>query len=255
MTLHHKSYGSGFPLIILHGLFGSLDNWATIGRLWGEHFHVFTYDARNHGRSPHSTSINFEIMADDLRDFMSQHHLASAHLLGHSMGGKTVMQCALTYPELARSVIVVDVAPKSYAGKHDLVLDALSALEPGQYKTRKEADQALSTRMTDVATRQFLLKNIARKEGGGFVWKMNLPVLREHYAEIAGNITVDGSYAGPALFVRAGRSRYVAEEDKPAIKRLFPKATIATLKKAGHWVHADAPDDFTSLVFRFLQGT
>lgn len=253
MKFHEKSYGrSGPPLIILHGLFGSLDNWATLAKEFALSFRVFTFDARNHGRSPHSSVINYEVMAEDLRSFMASHHLDSAHLLGHSMGGKTVMQFALTYPEHAARIMVVDVAPRSYPGKHDTILDALCALQLERYRERKEADEALEPSIPSAATRQFLLKNLARNDDGSFRWKMNLSALKRHYPEIAGNITATGKFLKPAMFIKGGLSRYIVEDDRAAIRGMFPKAIITTIKKAGHWVHSDAPEEMKELVFRFF---
>jgi len=253
LKFHEKSYGrSGPPLIILHGLFGSLDNWATLAKEFAKSFRIFTFDARNHGRSPHSSVINYEVMADDLLGFMKSHHLDSPHLLGHSMGGKTVMQFALTYPERSDRIMVVDVAPRSYPGKHDTILDALCNLQLDKYRERKEADEALQPSIPSPATRQFLLKNLARNDDGSFRWKMNLPSLKRHYPEIAGNITVAGKFTKPAIFIKGGRSHYILEEDRPAIKHLFPKAIIATINHAGHWVHADAPEEMNQFVLKFF---
>lgn len=252
MSLHYRSYGAGPPLIILHGLFGSLDNWVTIARRWGEHFHVWLFDARNHGRSFHDDRMDYPVMAEDLGRFMTEHGMASARLLGHSMGGKTVMQFAVTYPGRVERLLVVDIAPRSYPRRHDRILESLLALDPRALRTRAEAEKALAQGIPDAATRGFLLKNLARNEGGGFRWKINLGVIDRRYDDLLSALPDGACCDSPALFVRGGRSTYIGELDRPAIRAHFPRATLVTIKNAGHWVHADAPEDLYQTVLRFL---
>jgi len=250
--LHSRSYGKGHPLIILHGLLGSLDNWVTLARRLADHFHVYTFDARNHGRSSHSSVMSYDAMVEDVRTFMSDHSLASAYLLGHSMGGKTAMQCAVMYPELVDKLIVVDIAPKAYGRRHDHIFEALSSLDLRMYSHRKEVEKALAVNIRESATLQFLLKNLVRDEADKFTWKVNLPVLKNRYSEIGAGIPASARFEKPALFVRGGESNYILDEDKSLIKQVFPRSTLLTIKNAGHWVHADAPDDLLRIVQKFL---
>jgi len=253
MNLHYKTYGTGTPLIILHGLFGSLDNWATLSKAFGKHCKVFALDQRNHGRSPHSNTFNYEVMASDLDAFMQQHGIHSACVLGHSMGGKTAMQFALTYQEKTDKLIVVDVAPKTYDRRHDEILDALSSLDLSLYSARRKVDEALATMIPDVAVRQFLLKNLRRSESGAFTWKINLGIIKKHYSEIADRPPAAGRvFMQPTLFIKGERSSYIGEHDHRIIMGLFPRATIVTVEGAGHWVHADAPQQLTRIVLDFL---
>jgi esterase len=251
--LHFRSFGkSGHPLIILHGLLGSLDNWATLAKIFGERFHVFALDARNHGRSGHSTIMNYEAMVGDVLAFMTDHSITSAHLLGHSMGGKTAMHFAVTHPEMIARLIVVDIAPRVYGRKHDYIFDALCSLDLRLYSTRKEVEEALRPTIHEPSTLQFLLKNLARDEEGRFKWKANLSVLKKHYEEIAGGFHTTARFEKPTLFVRGGKSNYVLDDDKGLIKHIFPRSNILTIKNAGHWVHADAPVDLATIALRFL---
>jgi pimeloyl-ACP methyl ester carboxylesterase len=253
MNVHYRSYGAGPPLIILHGLFGSLDNWATLARRWGEHFHVWTFDARNHGRSFHDDVMDYPSMAGDLLEFMTRHGIAAAHLLGHSMGGKTAMHVALAHPSRVDRLIVVDMAPRSYERKHDRILHALLATDPGRFTGRRQADEELAGLVPDAPTRQFLLKNLARDEQGRFRWKMHLDAINRSYDALRAGIGPEGRFDGPALFIRGGRSPYVTDDDRELILRLFPRAVVATVPHAGHWVHADAPLDLTRVVMPFLR--
>jgi pimeloyl-ACP methyl ester carboxylesterase len=252
MEFHHRSYGAGPPLIVLHGLLGSLDNWSTLARRWGKYFHVLTFDARNHGRSFHHGVMDYPSMAEDLLQFMTQHGIESAHLLGHSMGGKTAMHFALTHPSRVERLVVVDIAPRTYERKHDRILDALVSFDPGRFTARGEADEALAHTIPEDAIRQFLLKNLIRREDGGFRWKMNLEAITRSYDALREGVGAGGRFDGPTLFVRGDRSPYVEESDLPRILELFPRAVITTVAHAGHWVHADAPDDLFRVVLPFL---
>jgi len=252
MHFHSRIYGTGHPLIILHGLFGSLDNWATLGRRLGERFQVFTFDARNHGSSSHRDEMTFEAMANDVSEFMAKQGIESTFLLGHSMGGKTAMLFAATFPTMVDRLVVVDIAPKEYGRVHDAVMDALTEIDLTKYQDRKHVDQALSLRIHDHATRQFLAKNLARDESGRFRWKINLRVIQEHYAEIMKGLPSALRFVKPTLFIKGGSSNYIVDEDAIAIRQMFPRSTLLTIKKAGHWVHVDAPEAMYKAVVRFL---
>lgn len=253
MKLNFKTFGQGPPLIILHGLFGMLDNWQTAAKQLSDTYMVFILDQRNHGRSPHVDGIDYPSMANDLREFMEENWIHEAHLLGHSMGGKTVMQFALEYPEMADKLIVVDIAPKAYAGGHQLIFEALQSLELDKVQSRTEADQKLGQLVTDLGIRQFLLKNLSRdKDSGGFRWKMNLPVIARDYPKIIAGLDTDGQFEGDTLFIRGGKSDYISPIDEEEIQQLFPSSEVQTIDGAGHWVHAERPKALLESVRTFL---
>ncbi|HZQ46383.1 MAG TPA: alpha/beta fold hydrolase, partial [Verrucomicrobiae bacterium] len=235
MRLNFQSYGAGFPVIILHGLFGSLDNWQTISRRLGDHFHVFALDQRNHGRSPHSDVFNYEVMAGDLREFMQAHGLSHAHLLGHSLGGKTAMEFALRHPELVGKLIVVDMAPKAYPPWHVPIFKALLSLDLSAFHHRQEIVDALAPSIPALATRQFLLKNLTHDESGALRWKLNLPAICKNHDQLEQGLEIGRQFTGPVLFIKGGRSEYIEDEDQPSITRLFPRAEIITIPESGHW--------------------
>ena len=253
IELNYKSFGQGPPLIIVHGLFGTLDNWQTLAKSFAEKYSVFILDLRNHGRSPHKDGLfDYQVLAEDLKDFMEQHWIYKSHLLGHSMGGKTVMQFALTYPEMVDKMIVVDIAPKSYKGGHEAILHALSSLDLTTLVDRKSAEDHLMDLLNDVGTVQFLLKNLSRKKEGGFEWKMNLNNLIQNYDNILDNISIESQNEQPALFIRGSNSDYVLDSDFQHIQELFPNSKIITIDDAGHWVHADKPKELFEIVDEFL---
>jgi esterase len=254
MRLHFREYGRGVPLIILHGLFGSLENWQTISRRLAPHFHVLAVDQRNHGHSPHSGEMNYRLMVEDLCEFMHERSLASAHLLGHSMGGKTAMQFALFHPQKVEKLIVADVSPRAYPPAHEMIFDALLGLDVKSFPTRRQIEDALAPAIPEPAVRGFLLKNLARDPQGVFHWKIPLPDIFRNYVSLSAAVEANLPFEKPALFVRGAESAYVREQDAPAIQRLFPCAEIRTLPGAGHWVHADAPDDFVRAALFFLTG-
>jgi pimeloyl-ACP methyl ester carboxylesterase len=254
MHLHYKVYGSeSLPaLIILHGLLGSSDSWHSFGQRLSERFHIFALDARNHGRSPHSDHFNYPVMAEDVVEFMAQHRIFSASLIGHSMGGKTAGFVALLYPELVDKLIVVDIAPKSYKAHHDQVFDALTSLDLNSFQYRKDIDEALTLKIPEASVRQFLMKNLSRDESGGFQWKMNLEVIEKNYNRINEELPRDRQFSKPTLFIRGAHSNYIQVDDVPLIGQLFPNAELVTIENAGHWVQADAPEELTAHVLEFL---
>ncbi len=252
MKLNFKVFGEGEPLIILHGLFGSLDNWQGIAKELSDRFRVYIVDQRNHGRSPHSEVMNYEVMANDLLELMDDQNLQTAHVMGHSMGGKTAMKFALTYPERCNKLIVVDIAPKAYPPGHEEIFRALFALDPSKISSRAEADRQLSRYIDNVNIRLFLLKNLQRTPDGHFAWKMNLPVLYKNYKHITEAIEASQPFDHPTLFIRSETSSYILDSDIAEIRRLFPKARIVTIKNTGHWIHAEAPEAFLQTVRAFL---
>lgn len=254
MELNYKSFGEGYPIIILHGLFGTLDNWQTIAKKLAEEYTVYIIDQRNHGRSPHDDTFDYEVMADDLQAFMESHWIYEAHVIGHSMGGKTAMQFALNYPDLVNQLVVVDIAPKGYEGGHQTIFEALLSLDLARITSRKEADALLQQKIGEYGVRQFLLKNLTRQKEGGFKWKMNLPVIYQNYERILSPIESKDTFDHSTLFIRGGTSDYVKEADMGGIQTLFPSAELATVANAGHWVHAAAPDTLLELVLNFLKG-
>lgn len=254
MDLNYKSFGQGEPVVILHGLFGNLDNWQTFAKQLAEQFLVYIVDLRNHGRSPHVEEMNYRAAAEDLREFMESQWIYEAHILGHSMGGKTAMQFAFDYPDMLNRLVVVDIAPKTYQGGHEAIFEAMLSLEPGQLENRTEAEEKLGKTITDPAIRLFLLKNLSRNKDGGYDWKMNLPVLHRDYPQILSEVK-GAPFTGPSLFIRGERSDYIQDTDWPMIQTLFPEAELSTVPDAGHWVHAEAPDVLLKEVSRFLNAS
>jgi len=251
MELNFKTFGQGPPLIILHGLFGTLDNWQTLAKRWASSFTVYIIDQRNHGRSPHLDGISYPAMASDLAAFLDKEWIHQCHILGHSMGGKTAMQFALDYPDIVDKLVVVDITPKEYPAGHDDIFSALLSLEVEKVSSRKEAAEHLDQYIQDKGVVQFLLKNLTRQPNNGYQWKMNLPVLYRDYSNILAAIEGD-PFTGPSLFVRGGKSRYVQDQDMDTIQSLFTEYYVETVADAGHWIHAERGEELFHLVQKFL---
>lgn len=254
MQLNFKTFGQGFPVIILHGLFGSLDNWQTIAKKLAEKFQVYIIDQRNHGKSPHTDEFNYELLSNDLLEFFQQNEIDKAHLIGHSMGGKAVMQFALEHSEKVEKLIVVDVAPVAYEDRHSDVFNALFAADVKTASTREEVEKLLRKKLdNDETTVQFLMKGLSRDESGKhFEWKFNLDSLYKHYPEISGAVGSSTPFTGKTLFIKGEKSPYINSENYTAINGLFPDNELAEIKGAGHWVHAEKPHEFIEEVLRFL---
>ncbi len=251
--LQSNIIGKGRPLLILHGFLGMSDNWKTLGAQYAEKgFEVHMIDQRNHGRSFWSEDFDYTLLAQDLKAYMDHQQIEKAIIIGHSMGGKTAMQFACRYPESVQSLIVADIAPKYYPPHHDYIINALLALTPDDLTSRKEADEALSRRLSDWGIRQFLLKNLYRKEKDQLAFRFNLNVLAEKMNEIGEAISTTDSFGGPALFLRGSRSEYVSMGDLPGIKNHFPLARLETIENAGHWLHAENPSQFLEKSLNFI---
>ncbi len=254
MKLYANVFGEGQPFIILHGFLGMGDNWKTLGKKISEQgFQVHLVDQRNHGRSPHSDEFSYGILADDLAMYCEEHRLQHCNILGHSMGGKTVMLFASKYPNLIDHLIIADIGPKYYPLHHQDILDGLSALDFEILKSRGEVDHELSTYVPDTGVRMFLLKNLYWKEKGVLGLRMNLEVLMKNAHEIGVELPKQYSYSGYTLFLKGERSNYILNEDETRIKKQFPNSIIKEISNAGHWLHAENPTIFLQEVLEFIK--
>ncbi|MBL7839043.1 MAG: alpha/beta fold hydrolase [Cyclobacteriaceae bacterium] len=251
MQLFFRESGQGRPMIILHGLMGSSDNWLPQAKMLSDEYHVYLVDQRNHGQSPHDVILDYTALANDLKDFIEQNKLEKPIVLGHSMGGKTAMNFAVAYPEAISALIVADIAPKYYPVHHNTIVNGLKAIPIDTITTRAEADQVLADYVPEEDVRQFLLKNLSRKPEGGFSWKINLPVIEKSLEDVGQDLQFEGTYNGPTLFIRGASSHYIKDEDRDRIKQLFPKSTLITMD-TGHWVQAEKPKEFVEVVRNFL---
>ncbi|MCX4027480.1 alpha/beta fold hydrolase [Endozoicomonas sp. SM1973] len=252
LKLHHKVLGAGEPLILVHGLFGSLENLGGIAKILAEQFMVYSLDMRNHGRSPHSDRMDHQLMAGDIAHFMDENGIKRAHLLGHSMGGKAVMQLALTNPQYVNKLIVADIAPIKYTARHSDVFAGLQAINPKAIKSRIEADKILQEHIKELPVRSFLLKNLVKNAETGFTWRMNLAALHNQYENIIDGQTFDKPHNGDVLFIKGGNSDYLLPKHREEIITMFPNAQVREIPNTGHWLHAEKPELFCRIVERFL---
>lgn len=252
MKLFFRELGDGPPIIILHGLFGSSDNWLTQAKLLGDQYKIYSVDQRNHGQSPHSEDFDYQSMVNDLKEFIDEHQIREPAIIGHSMGGKAAMNFALAHADLLFKLIVVDMAPRPYNLEHYTIVEGLNAIPIDSLSSRNEADEILSGHVSEPDVRQFLLKNLQRKSTGGFSWKINLPVISDKLANIGADLQYPGKFTKPTLFIRGGKSKYIRDEDWEKIVQIFPGAQLETMD-TGHWVQAEKPQEFAEKVLRWLQ--
>ncbi len=267
MELFYREFGDGNRnLIIIHGLYGASDNWVTIAKLLKDNFHVYLIDQRNHGQSPHSDDMNYEFMSDDLNEFMEQHDLDEAIIMGHSMGGKAAMRFALAHPQKVTKLFILDIAPKSYGSysnyaeitnDHRTIIDALLNVNLNIHASRQSVDKELQDAIPNKMVRSFLLKNLGRDEDKQLYWKFNLQVLSDHlqdimdgFSDIKGKVSFPEDK--PVFLVRGEDSPYVHEDDMQEVRTFFPSVQTANIPNAGHWLHAEQPELFLKTVLYFM---
>ncbi|ABE59287.1 alpha/beta fold hydrolase [Chromohalobacter israelensis] len=253
VELHHvDTGGEGRPLVVLHGLFGSADNWRSHVKQWRAQRRVIAVDLRNHGKSPHASGMRYATQAEDVEALLEALNIERCDLLGHSMGGKVAMTLARQSPARVARLIVADIAPIAYQHGHDAIFRAMRAVEARPPADRKAADRIMAEFIETPATRMFLATNLVRGEDERLVWRVGLDQIEEDYASIVAVPDGDGAYEGPALVLRGGRSDYVSDEALPAVEAVLPRAHVETLAEAGHWLHAEQPEAFQSAMSRFL---
>ncbi|MCK4852626.1 MAG: alpha/beta fold hydrolase [Bacteroidales bacterium] len=266
MELFYRNFGEGPPLIIVHGLYGASDNWLFIGRSLASNFDVYLVDQRNHGQSPHSDSHNYTAMKDDLLTFMDRQDLQKAILVGHSMGGKTVMFLAETHPERIDSLIVIDIAPTtchpddhtSQSRTHTQIISGMLSVDFSQVNKREDVDRQLARSIHSPKIRSFLMKNVHRGKDGNYRWKLNAAVIEKELPSIFEGIDLSKYTPGtgitgfPVLFIRGEKSDYISDDCISDIKKIFPMAEIATIPQAGHWLHVEQPDLLIKTIRYFL---
>lgn len=251
--LHAKVIGTGKPICILHGFLGMSDNWKTLGAAYADKgFNVHLIDQRNHGKSFHSEDFNYDFLANDLKTYLDSKEINPTALIGHSMGGKTAMQFACSFPEMTQKLIVADIAPKFYPPHHHEIITALQAVNLNEIRSRTEADQELQKHLKNSGIRQFLLKNLYWTKEKKLALRFNLKVLSQKMEDVGENINSTDSYTGPTLFLRGSKSEYITESDITDIKKHFPAATMDTISNAGHWLHAENPKEFLEKSLLFL---
>ena len=266
MELFYRKLGKGPPMIIVHGLYGSSDNWLSIGKALSDNFTVYLVDQRNHGQSPHNEVHDYPSMRDDLIEFMDKHELSKATIIGHSMGGKTAVFLSESNPERIDALVVIDIAPTKYeaeapgmqAETHKRIMDAMLEVDFSRASSREDVDKQLAINIDSSRIRSFLLKNLVRNQDKSFQWKLNVSVLRKNLEEILGGLDAKKYQGGeeiagfPVLFIRGQKSDYISDDDILVIQQIFPMARVTTLPDAGHWLHVEQPALLIKTIRYFL---
>ena len=254
IQLAFEEYGSGPPLIILHGLFGSSTNWRSIAKRLSVDFRVLGLDLRNHGRSGWHHDMSYAVMANDVRNFILENDLQQVTVIGHSMGGKTAMALALTHGDLLDSLVVIDIAPVDYNHSHELFTQSMMELDLGKLINRKQAETALAKSILDTPTRQFLLQNLV-SVNNQFDWRINLAAIQQNMDKLTG-FPIDlhnSQFNQQTLFVHGSESDYITPNQLPQINKLFPNNKTVEIKNAGHWIHVQNPDELLNEMHFFLE--
>ncbi len=269
MNLFYREEGKEHKntVVIVHGLYGSSDNWLTVGKKLAANHHVYMVDQRNHGRSPQADEHSFELMKEDLASFFNHHKIEKATVVGHSMGGKTAMYFAAEYPEKINKLVVVDIAPKDYFQLqetsqyylHKNILESLIEIKEANYTNRQEVADALTIKIDGDSLVQFLMKNFyLNKENGRVACRVNAPVIYDALDDIIAGVDYRWFedrlpiFNYPVSFIRGEKSNYVMDSDLPKIKEIYPEVVIETIPNAGHWLHAEQPQLFMDALQRFI---
>jgi esterase len=262
MELFYRKFGTGQPLIILHGLLGCSDNWLTIAKSLSDNFEIFLPDQRNHGNSPHSDEIDYNILANDLNEFINFHSISKPVIAGHSMGGKVVMKFSQTFHNNLQSMVIIDVAPKKYSFEKSetveirRIIDSMINLDFENVKSLKEAESFLSKEIIDVRVLNFILKNLKRNSENKYYWKINIEAIRNKYLnflESPFEVNFSGKINTPSLFIRGANSRYILYEDIILIENVFTQSTFVTIPDSGHWLHIEQKELLLNTLKLFLQ--
>jgi esterase len=254
MKLFFRKFGTGQPLIILHGLLGMSDNWVTLGKKLSGDYTIYLPDLRNHGQSPHSMEFSYKAMADDLLEFIEDHQIENPVIAGHSMGGKVAMLFTLNHPDKVKGLIVVDISPVAYEN-HDYHYDIVSAMmsiNMNAVHSREEVSEMLKLNIPDEATRLFIMKNLHRKAAHQFEWRINLNAISENLPRMVAGIDTSKVFNKPSLFIRGSASDYILDSHITLIKKIFTVAEIITVEGSGHWVHADKPEETLTAFCNFM---
>lgn len=253
MILHSQIFGEGKPLLILHGYFGMSDNWKTLGNRFAENYEVHLIDQRNHGRSFHSDEFHYEVLAEDLYNYINHHQLGKVSIIGHSMGGKTAMFFAVNYPDLIEKLIVVDISTKAYEPHHNAILAGLNSVDFSVQNERSLVDKQLKRHIPEMGVRQFLMKNVFWEEKGKLGYRFNLKSLTDNNPKVGEALPKGTKFNGETLFIKGEKSGYISDQESLVINPHFPNHKIVSIPNAGHWVHAENPDDFYNAVVEFLR--
>jgi len=262
LKLFHKKIGNGSSIVILHGLYGSSDNWFVLGKYLSQHYTVFIPDLRNHGKSEHSKEQNYNVMAEDLHLFFQQNSIKKATIIGHSMGGKLAMKFANSYPEKIEKLIVVDISYKKYSekdflinNKHSKILEAISRFKLNTYSNRNDIETALSEKIGSLRTAKFISKNIKRTSKGLFLWKLNIEAITTNIEQLSVEINISKIIENqiPIYFIKGENSDYITQNEEKNITQKIIQAEIFTIKNAGHWLHAEQPKEFVFIINKILK--
>lgn len=253
MKLHYRTLGEGDSLLIIHGIFGSSDNWRGLANIFARDYHVLLPDMRNHGHSPHSEVFDYDCMVQDVLELMEDRGIERARIIGHSMGGKVAMHLASRHPNRVEKPVIIDIAPKYYPPHHQRIFEGFRSVDLWAIRSRGEADGQLAQVIPEVGIRQFILKNLARRDGGeAFHWRLNVGAIERGMDKIGQGLAKGARYDSEMLFIAGGESDYLLPKDHLLIRSLFPKAQITTIEGAGHWVHAEKPRELAKRVLDFM---
>lgn len=259
MNLYYRQQGEGENLTILHGLYGSSDNWNNISKLLSDEFKVIAVDLPNHGKSPKTDEFNLSFLSDSVYDFLKEKNIQKTHLLGHSLGGKIALEIASKYPQIVDKLIIVDIAPRNYLKNefeerenHEKIINILKNVDLSKYKNRSDALNELMKIEKTGKLKMFLMKNIKRNKNGDLEWKINIKAISDNLSQILNQFdTKIENIKNEILFIKAENSPYINAKDIEFIKQNFKKAKIKIIPDTTHWIHIEKPKTLVKEIKKF----
>ena len=253
--LNYKLEGEGHTIVLIHGLFGNLDNLGLLARDLKQDHQVLSIDLRNHGQSFHSNVHSYAAQALDVKALLEQLAIKRITLIGHSMGGKVAIKVAemleSTLEVIIEKLIVLDMAPVHYTQhRHTNVFAGLNAVDAAKPSDRKQAMALLAEHIEMEGVRQFLGKSLHRIDGH-IGWRFNVSHLWHNYANILGWQPIT-QISTPTLFIKGADSDYLLAEHQSAIQAQFSQVKAHVIANTGHWLHAEKPTEVLRTIRKFI---
>lgn len=249
LCISQNSYKT-IPIVMIHGLFGSLSNLRTLATSLAQYCDIIQIDLRNHGRSPHDPVMDYHVMAQDILNLLNHLSIKKCIVLGHSIGGKVAMTLGILAYQRIDKLIVIDIAPKKYdLHKHQNIFSAINYINTIKIQDKQHIISVMQKNCIEPHIILFLLKSFQQGK-----WTFNFDAIMRNYNNI-NDWTTHQMCCKSSLFIRGELSSYIKEAYVKDIYHQFPFANVTTIPNARHWVHYDKPTHVLNNIKKFIFNT